>query len=486
MILDENMKISDLLKGFEYKRNFESDFEITGVEYDSRNVEIGNLFFCISGLKTDGHKFAPMAVEKGAAVLVVTRELELDIPQIIVEDDRLAMALLSCRFFGNPAKKLKMIGVTGTNGKTTITYMMKAMLEECGKKVGLVGTIHNMIGDREIYTSHTTPESPDLNRFMRDMLSEGCEYLVIEVSSHSLDLKRVAGIEFDVGIFTNLTQDHLDYHKNFENYSAAKAMLFASSKVSILNMDDKAYVDMEKASAGKVMLYGTNTEADFSARNIYVAPGGTDFDYFEGDEKKRKVKLRMTGDFNALNALSAIITVKTLNIDFEKCIRGLERIAAVDGRCQVLDTEGRGFSVILDYAHTPDSLESTISSVRGFAKKRIITVFGCGGNRDEKKRPIMGEISGRLSDFSIITSDNPRNEDPNDIIREIKVGMEETDGEYTIIENRREAIKFALEIAEKDDIVILAGKGHETYQEIKDIKYDFDEKIVIKELLEEI
>ena len=480
------MKISKLLYGFEYKKNFEHDFEISGLSYDSRKVEKGDLFFCISGFKTDGHKYAPKAVKSGAKALIVTKMLDIDIPQIVVTDDRLAMAIISCEFFDNPAKKLKMIGVTGTNGKTTTTYLLKEIFEANGKKVGIIGTIQNMIGDRAISTSHTTPESPDLNRLLSKMVDNKCEYLIIEVSSHSLDLKRVAGITFDVAIFTNLTQDHLDFHDNFENYAKAKAKLFASSKTSILNVDDGAYREMRKASVGHVLLYGIDKSANFHAEEIEVKPKGISFDYYQSGNMIRRIIMKITGYFNVYNALCALATARVLNLDFEKSAKGIERIVAVNGRCQVLDAGDNGFSIILDYAHTPDSLKSTISSVRRFAEKEIITVFGCGGDRDNGKRPIMGEISGRLSDYSIITSDNPRTEDPLDIINQVKPGMDESKGKYTIIENRREAIKHAMITAKKGDIIILAGKGHETYQEINGVKYDFDEKVLVKELLDEI
>ncbi len=456
------------------------------MQYDSRKVKKGDLFFCISGFKTDGHTFAKSAVEAGAAALMVTKKLDLDILQVLVADDRLAMAEIACRFYDNPAKKMTMIGVTGTNGKTTITYMLKSALENTGKKVGLVGTIHNMIGDTVIKTEHTTPEAPDLNALLDRMVKAGCDALVIEVSSHSLALKRVAGITFDVGIFTNLTQDHLDFHTDFEDYAAAKAKLFAASRISVLNADDDAYKTMRTAAAGDVKFYGIENKADYSADDIVVTPEGLSFNYYKSGQLFQRLNMHVTGYFNAYNALAALAALDVLGLPDTAGIDALETMHAVDGRCQVLPTDGRGFSVILDYAHTPDSLQSTISSVRRFAKGRIITVFGCGGDRDAKKRPIMGEISGRLSDFSVITSDNPRTEDPFKILDQIETGMKQTNGEYTVIENRKAAMKYAMQMAEKDDIVILAGKGHETYQEINGVKYDFDEKKVVKDLLCEI
>jgi UDP-N-acetylmuramoyl-L-alanyl-D-glutamate--2,6-diaminopimelate ligase len=477
------MKISKIIKTIECKTNITDDFDIKGINYDSRKVEKGDLFFCISGFKVDGHRFATKAIKSGASALVVSRMLDIDFPQILVEDDRKAMALISCAFYDHPAKKLKMIGVTGTNGKTTITYLTKAVLEKCGHKVGIIGTIQNMIGDEVIYASHTTPESPDLNRLIDDMVKKGCDYLIMEVSSHSLQLDRVTGITFDIGMFTNLTQDHLDFHGDFENYSKAKAKLFAQSNVSILNADDSAYKPMQSASKGKTYLYGIDQKGDFSADNITVEATGIDFDYIKNGDKIDRISMKLTGYFNVSNTLCVLGLCDVLGLDFKKCADALSKIPSVDGRCQVLEAKGKEFSIILDYAHTPDSLQSTILSVNRFAKAKVITVFGCGGDRDAGKRPLMGEISGRLSDFSIITSDNPRTESPMDIIDQIVPGMKRSDGEYVIIENRRDAIKHALEIAKKDDIVILAGKGHETYQEINGVRSDFDEKIIVSKLL---
>jgi len=480
------MKVSQLINGIDCKKNFINDFEVSGINYDSRKITNGDLFFCISGFKSDGHVYAEQAVKDGAVVLMVTRKLDIDVPQIIVKNGRLAMALISCNFHDHPAKKLKMIGVTGTNGKTTITYLMKAALEANGKKVGIIGTIQNMIGDEVVYASHTTPESPDLNKLITTMVSKGCEYLIIEVSSHSLELGRVAGISFDIGIFTNLTQDHLDFHTDFASYGIAKSKLFETSDISILNIDDDASHIMQKASKSDIYYYGIDEPCDFYADNICVEASGITFNYYDKNDLVDTIDMHLTGYFNVSNALSVLAASKLLGLNYKKTITGLSNIPAVDGRCQVLDSDGRGFSIILDYSHTPDSLESTISSVKRFAKAKVITVFGCGGDRDATKRPIMGEIAGRLSDFSIITSDNPRTEDPMYIIGQIRPGMTQSNGEYIIIENRKMAIKHALDIAQKDDIIILAGKGHETYQEINGVRSDFDEKVIVKKLLKKM
>ena len=344
--------LSQLTEGLNIIKRTGEDVTVTGIQFDSRKVESGDLFFCISGFKTDGHVYAAKAVENGAAALVVTVELKLDVPQIIVEDDRLAMALISVRFYDFPARRMKMIGVTGTNGKTTITYMVKSMLEACGKKVGLVGTIHNMIGSAAIDTARTTPEAPDLNKLLAQMADAGCEYLVIEVSSHSLDLKRVAGIVFDIGIFTNLTQDHLDFHETIEAYAQAKAKLFRKSRVSIINTDDAMHRVMLEANKGRLLTYGIESNAYFKAKEISVAPSGIGFDYYKGGEKIRRIEMALTGYFNAYNALAAIAAADALEMPFDQAVKGLETMEAVDGRCQVLDSGKKGFSIILDYAHT--------------------------------------------------------------------------------------------------------------------------------------
>ena len=458
--------------------------EITSVAYDSRKVSKGALFFCIPGYKTDGHKYAGDAVERGAAALVVTRELDIDVPQVVVGNSRRAMALMSREFYGRPDEKLKMIGITGTNGKTTTTYMIKSVLESAGEKTGLIGTIHNMIGKKEIPTERTTPESPDLFALLAEMAVEDCVNVVMEVSSHSLVLERVAGVTFDVSVFTNLTQDHLDFHGTFENYAAAKKMLFAQSLKAALNTDDKYHEVMMEGLECEFSLYGIKNHADVYAKNIEITAKGVTFDMCS-KMGMVPVSLRIPGIFSVYNSLSAATACLLLGKDLESIKTGLEAMPGVDGRFEVLDTADLPFTIILDYAHTPDSLENTLKTVKQFARGRVIPVFGCGGDRDEEKRPIMGEIAGNLADFAIITSDNPRSEDPFKIIKAIEAGMIRTECEYVSIENRREAIKFSIENAQPDDIIVLAGKGHETYQEISGVKYPFDEKVVVAQLLAE-
>ncbi len=475
------MRIADLCS--EGMQVFGDDqIEISSVTYDSRQVCPGALFFCISGFKTDGHKYAQSAVDKGAAALVVTRRLELDVTQILVEDDRCAMALISRAFYGKPDEALRMIGITGTNGKTTTTYMIKSVLENAGKKTGLIGTIVNMIGSVTLHTERTTPESPDLFALLRQMADEGCDSVVMEVSSHSLELGRVTGIVFDVAVFTNLTQDHLDFHLTFDNYLNAKKKLFMSTKSAAMNVDDP--------SAGRIMAgidtnwrtYGIKEQADVSARNIEITPRGVTYDMCSR-QGMLPLSLRIPGIFSVYNSLSAATACMLLGIGLETIKTGLEAMPSVAGRFEVMDTGSRPFTMILDYAHTPDSLENTLLTVREFARGRIITVFGCGGDRDRTKRPIMGEIAGRLSTYVVITSDNPRTEEPMAIISEIEGGIQGTGCDYRCIENRREAIRYAIHSAQPDDIIVLAGKGHETYQEIHGVKHPFDEKVVVAELL---
>ena len=457
--------------------------EIKSIEYDSRKVCDGALFFCICGYKTDGHNYAASAVENGASALVVTRKLELNVPQVLVKDGREAMAFIAREFYGRPDERLRMIGITGTNGKTTSTYMIKSVLEGCGIKTGLIGTITNMIGSRELPTEHTTPESPDLFALLNRMAKEGCKAVVMEVSSHSLELKRVSGITYESAVFTNLTQDHLDFHGNFENYMAAKKKLFAASRRAAINMDDDAAPYMTQGLDIETLRFGINDKAQVSARNIEITAKGVSYDLVT-PKGALPIRLRIPGIFSVYNSLGSAAACLNIGIGLGAIKAGLEAMPSVAGRFEVLETGERPYTIILDYAHTPDGLENTLKTVREFARGRIIPVFGCGGDRDKGKRSQMGEIAGRLSTYAIITSDNPRTEDPMDIIKAVESGMKTTGCEYICIENRREAIKYAIENALPEDIIVLAGKGHETYQEINGVKHPFDEKIVVKELLE--
>ncbi len=461
-----------------------ADAEITSIEYDSRKAGPGSLFCCVVGTFSDGHDYAKNAVESGAAALVVERELPIAIPQVLVENTRIAMAEMSAKWFGHPERELTLIGVTGTNGKTTTTYMVKSIAERAGKMVGLIGTIRNMIGQEILDTERTTPESVDLYRLLRQMKDAGVEIVVMEVSSHSLDQHRVHGLTFEVGEFTNLTQDHLDYHKTFENYLAAKKKLFAQSRHAVINVDDPHAPKLMEGLTLPITTFGVREQADVSASDIDITTRGVQFDLkWQGGVTRTNVPI--PGLFSVFNAMGAVAVALCLGIPMD-CIKpGLEDMQSVSGRLEPLPTGDKGFSVFVDYAHTPDALENILKTVRGFAKGHILTVFGCGGDRDRAKRPIMGEIAGRYSDQLVVTSDNPRTEDPMKIIEAIEEGVKKSGCPYTTIEQRREAIGYALSIAKKDDIIVIAGKGHENYQEINGVKHHFDDKEIVAELLKE-
>jgi UDP-N-acetylmuramoyl-L-alanyl-D-glutamate--2,6-diaminopimelate ligase len=477
------MKLSELLGPLpEYRVAGRTDIEITDVVYDSRKADEGAVFFCIKGLEADGHDYAPAAVERGARALVVTRELALSRPvtQVVAPDSREAMALMSAAFFGFPARVMTMVGVTGTNGKTSTTHMVKSIMEAAGQKVGLIGTITNMIGEERIHTERTTPESVDLHRLLKRMRDEGVDTVVMEVSSHSLKLRRVAGIAFDVAAFTNLSQDHLDFHGNWDDYFASKKLLFGMCAQAVVNCDEDASRRMVEGRTYPVTGYGIREQAHIMAHGIDITPRGASFMLQIGGQTL-PVNLCIPGLFTVYNALAAAGIAHVLGATGRSILLGLERIRRVPGRFESLETHGRDVTVILDYAHSPDGLDNVLNAIREFAKGRIITVFGCGGDRDRGKRPLMGEIAGRYSDLCVITSDNPRSEDPLSIIGEIREGMVRTACDYTVIENRRDAIIFALGGARSGDVVLLAGKGHEDYQEINGVKYHFDDKEIVEE-----
>ncbi|MGI6150749.1 MAG: UDP-N-acetylmuramoyl-L-alanyl-D-glutamate--2,6-diaminopimelate ligase [Christensenellales bacterium] len=461
------------------------DAIITSIECDSRQVGPGCLFVCVVGTFQDGHVYAEQAVRAGAAALLVERELPLVVPQIIVEDTRTVLALCAAKFYDYPAKRMRMVGVTGTNGKTTTTYMLKSVAEEAGIKVGLIGTITNLIGDKVLPAAHTTPDAAELHRLLRQMVDEGVDLCVMEVSSHSLDQKRVYGIEYDAAVFTNLTQDHLDYHKTFENYLQAKRILFTQAKHAVLNCDDEHWPRlMDGILCGKTT-FGVRENADIYAKNIDITPAGVAFDmYLPAEEGKeaRHIKLNISGLFSVFNAMGTAGAALVLGFTPDEIAAGLQKITSVSGRLEKLPVPNREYSVLLDYAHTPDALENVLKTVRGFTKNRLIVLFGCGGDRDRAKRPIMGEVAGRYADFCIITSDNPRSEDPQAIMRSIEEGVARSGCEYVMIESRYEAIKKSLEMGAPGDVIVLAGKGHETYQEINGIKNHFDEKEIVAEI----
>lgn len=477
------MKLKNLLAGIEYEIVGDDQVEILGIAYDSRKVQKGYLFFCIQGYQSDGHQYAKNAYQAGAACLVVTKKQDLPIAQVVVKDDRAAMALISAAFYGHPAKRLRMVGVTGTSGKTSTTYLLKSIFEHEGSKVGLIGTIVNIIGDKVIPAERTTPEAPDLHQLLAEMLDAGVDTVVMEVSSHSLYLKRVYGIKFQGAIYTNLTQDHLDFHGDFEHYRDAKAILFQNAEHSAVNADDPYGAYMEKAAFGQVKTYGIHEKANIAAKNIELHPAGSRF-IMVNEGTQLPILLKTPGLFSVYNALAAITVSFMLGVDMISIKQGLEAVSGIPGRFETLDTRGGDYSIILDYAHKPDSLQSTLKTAREFSKGRLVCIFGCGGNRDAGKRPIMGELAERLADYVIVTSDNPRFEEPKAIIDEILAGMKGKN--HIVIQDRRAAIAYALEHAQAGDVIILAGKGHEDYQEIRGEHHPFDEKVIVKEILDEL
>ena len=470
------MKLQAILQGLEpLEVHADLSREITGICYDSRAVKPGNLFVAICGYDTDGHKYIPMALEKGAAC-VLCEKAPAEGEYVLLSDTRRGLALAGANWYGNPAGEMTMIGITGTNGKTTTTYLVKHILEDClGAKVGLVGTIQNMIGDEVLHTERTTPESLELQALFRHMADAGCTHVVMEVSSHALCLHRVDGVTFDVGVFTNLTQDHLDFHKTMEEYCRAKAMLFARSKVGAVNVDDPWAKEILAHATCPVITYSAKGQAALEATDIRLEPHHVAFTArYQGTETA--CTLGIPGAFSVYNALSALSAALALGIAPEKAAASLATARGVKGRAEVVPTPGKDYTVLIDYSHTPDSLENILKTVREFARGRVIAVFGCGGDRDPIKRPIMGKIAADLADLVVVTSDNPRTEDPMAIIDQILVGIPQDQTPTTVIENRRQAIRWAMDNAKAGDVIVLAGKGHETYQEIGHEKFHLDER----------
>lgn len=470
------MKLSQLLTGIDATElNADPELEISGVSYDSRTTKPGDLFVAVTGFAADGHKFIPMAIEKGAAA-VLCEHGPVNAPYIVTKSSRAALAILGANWFGHPADSMKITGITGTNGKTTSTYLLKTVLERClGAKVGLIGTICNMIGGEELETERTTPESFEVQSLLAQMRDAGCTHVVMEVSSHALLLNRVDCIPFEAGVFTNLTEDHLDFHKTMEAYAEAKAELFARCRESVLNLDDEWAGLMRGKVNGPLLTYAVNGEADLTARDIQLGSDHVAFTAVFGGEET-PVRLGIPGGFTVYNALAVIGAALRLGAKLPEIAAALGEAKGVKGRVEVVPTPGKDYTVLIDYAHTPDSLENVLKSVQGFCKGRVIAVFGCGGDRDPIKRPIMGRIGVELSDLAVITSDNPRTEDPNEIIRQITAGFAGTSKPYEVIENRRKAIRWAMDHAEKDDIIVLCGKGHETYQILGTEKTHLDER----------
>lgn len=463
------------------------DCEIGALVMDSRKQNDRGLFFCIPGARFDAHDYAPQAVRNGAAALVVTHFLDMDVPQVRVRNVRAAMSLMAAEFFGHPDREMKLLGVTGTKGKTTTSYLIKAIMEEAGCKVGLIGTTGNMIGNEYIKSEFTTPEPIDFFRTLRDMRNAGVTVVSMEVSAHAIEMGRLAGVHFEAGCYTNLSQDHLDLFGTMEKYFECKKSFFRPEWISnaAINVDDETSASILRDIRVPHSTFGICNNADIFARDIEITEDGVSFMMKLSDVDDMPVHLKLTGMFNVYNALAATAVGLIMGVPPQTITAALEKVKSVPGRAEMLDTH-TPYKVILDYSHSPDALENILTAVKEFARGRVISLFGCGGDRDHLKRPIMGEISGRLADFSILTSDNPRTEDPMEILAAIEEGIKPTGGRYTVIENRREAIRFALQMARDGDIIILAGKGHETYQEIMGVKRPFDEKVVVAELLKEM
>ena len=480
------MKLLELLKDIPVlESNVSMDLEIGQVVYDSRKVTPGCLFVAVTGFAADGNRFIPMALEKGAAVIVTAKKPEQEVPYVLVPSDRQALALLGCNFYGHPAKSMKMVGVTGTNGKTSVTLLLKHVLEKTlGARVGLIGTTANMIGEEIIPTERTTPESFELQGLFARMRDGGCTHVVMEVSSHAIALDRVGGVRFDAAGFTNLTEDHLDFHKTMDHYCDTKAELFRRCEKGVINADDSYAQRFLDAAACQVLTTAVAGEGGLKAENLELRADGIDFTAVMNGEKV-PVSLGIPGRFTVYNALTVLGLAVSLGISLADSAAALADAPGVKGRVEVVPTPGTDYTVLIDYAHTPDGLENVLSSVRGFCRGRLISVFGCGGDRDPIKRPIMGRIGAELSDIAIITSDNPRTEDPEAIIRDITPGADEAGKPYEVVVDRIAAIRHAMELAKKDDIIVLAGKGHETYQEIMGVKHHMDEREIVAQILEE-
>ena len=456
---------------------------ITGIEHDSRKITAGNLFVCMEGAHVDGHNFINSAAEKGAVAILTTRE-NINLPQnvsaLVVSDMLKTLAVIVPYFYDFPAKKMRVIGITGTNGKTTTTYLVREILTRAGFKVGLIGTIQMMIGEEKFPVHNTTPNVMDLQKTFAEMLSKNVEYVVMEVSSHAIAENRIAGIDFNVAVFTNLTQDHLDYHKTMENYRNTKAKLFARAKdFVVVNVDDAAGAVMLENATCKKITYSIENDSDLRAENVDVHAGGTSFSV-----GSLNLNLHLTGKFNVYNALSAVAVARAENISSDTVKAALEAFKSVSGRFERVYAD-IPFTIIVDYAHTPDGVKNVIETARQIVKNKIITVFGCGGDRDNTKRPIMGRLAAELSDIVIATSDNPRSENPESILREIEIGIKEKIGgkQYECIPDRRAAIFRAVEIATAGDIILILGKGHENYQILRDKTIHFDDKEVALEAI---
>ena len=486
------MELKKILAGIEgLKAKGNLNVEVKGIDSNSKNIKEDYMFIAIKGFSTDGHTYINDAIKAGAKVVMIEEGCDLkaiklpsDVTLVMAKNTREALAKCSCNFYENPSRKFKLIGVTGTKGKTTTTFMIKEILEKAGKKVGLIGTIATYINGKMIAESaRTTPESIELQKTFADMVEAGTEYVVMEVSSQSLKLHRVDGCNFDIVVFTNFSEDHISEkeHPDMKDYFESKLKLFEMCDNGIINVDDLQVSKIPKMFPNSnIMTYGIDNFCEVLAKDITITNSYVDFRVKISDRNER-VKVSIPGRFSVYNSLAAICVAKKLGIPSEKVIEALADIR-VPGRSEMVPNK-KDIPIIIDYAHSPESLQNILSAVKSYTRGRVISVFGCGGDRDKGKRPIMGEISGRIADFTFITSDNPRTEEPEAIVKEIEEGIKKTKGNYKVVVDRTEAIKQAIEMANKLDIIVLAGKGHEPYQEINGKKYPYDERIIVKEIM---
>ena len=478
------MKLRELLERISLvSATADLEMEISGVSYDSRTTRPGDLFVAMTGFETDRHAYIPKAAEAGAAAVLCQRPPENGLPYVRVEDSRRALAVLGANFYGHPAEQMTMVGITGTNGKTTTTYLLKAILEQAlGAKVGLIGTNQNMIGEEVLPTERTTPESFELQGLFARMREAGCTHVVMEVSSHALALDRVYGVSYAVGVFTNLTQDHLDFHKTMEDYCDAKALLFRRCAVGVVNGDDPWTPRLLEGATCRTFTYAQHGAGDLRAEDVSLAADHVAFTAATAEEKI-PVRVNIPGGFMVYNTLDVLGAALALGVPLSRSAQILAGVPHVKGRVEVVPTPGKSYTVLIDYAHSPDGMVNVLRSVKGFAKGRTIALFGCGGDRDKTKRPKMGRVAAEIADFAVVTTDNPRTEKPADIIADILPGFAGSATPYVVVEDRIEAIHYCLDHARPGDVIVLCGKGHETYQEINHVKHHMDEREIVAEYL---
>ncbi|PAV29912.1 UDP-N-acetylmuramoyl-L-alanyl-D-glutamate--2,6-diaminopimelate ligase [Virgibacillus profundi] len=486
------MKLSELFSDIpNYQTtNAIENIEIDAIEMDSQKVKSGSLFVCISGFTVDGHNYVEQAITNGAVAIVAEKNIKTSVPVVIVSDTSRILAMISAKFYNHPTAKIPLIGVTGTNGKTTVTYLLETIYNEYQMKTGVIGTIQMKIDKKTYPVSNTTPDALSLQKSFHLMLEQGVELAIMEVSSHALDLGRVFGCDFDIAVFTNLTQDHLDYHKNIDDYLHAKSLLFAQlgntyddrdQKFAIINGDDPSSDLIKRSTAQHVITYACKNEAQIMAADITINANGTSFKLITPDESI-KINSKLIGMFNVYNMLAASAAAIAGKIPLNCIKKALESIKGVSGRFESI-SQDQSFAVIVDYAHTPDSLKNVLQTIKEFAKGKIYVIVGCGGDRDRSKRPLMAAIALRYADHALFTSDNPRTENPESILADMTTGLEDFKNKYEVTSDRKRAIYQAINRAKKDDIILIAGKGHETYQQIGNIKYDFDDRLIAKEAI---